>query len=164
MNRLLIKSAFFIVIFAAAAYIIYSYFQTEYKNTHINQQIAAVQEELKKPPPKPIVKEKRIELLEERAIIRKPDGAASTPAPTSSPPAPAASAPPPPPPKREIKITEVDTRPVEEYYKNQQIKIEIIGILKLQINENNSWETILKLLILILVSYGGIKYINRKFA
>lgn len=48
--------------------------------------------------------------------------------------------------------------------KEKEIRIELIGILKVQINENNSWETILKLLVLILVSYGGIKYIHRKFS
>lgn len=42
--------------------------------------------------------------------------------------------------------------------------LEVVGVLKVQINENNSWETIAKLLVLVLFSYGGIKFINRKFA
>ena len=61
------------------------------------------------------------------------------------------------------KIRQVDNTEVEEFEKNQQIKVELIGVLKLQINENNSWETISKMLVLLLVSYGGIKTINRIF-
>ena len=85
------------------------------------------------------------------------------------------SLPPPPPPpilqQRKKDGVVVESKPIEiedtadlKFKQEQQIRIELIGILKLQINENNSWETILKLLVLILFSYGGIKYINRRFA
>ena len=40
--------------------------------------------------------------------------------------------------------------------------IEVAGVVKVQINEDNSWETILKLISTILVTYAGIRLINKK--
>ena len=40
--------------------------------------------------------------------------------------------------------------------------IEVAGVVKVQINEDNSWETILKLVSTILVTYAGIRLINKK--
>ena len=64
----------------------------------------------------------------------------------------------PPPMQREkngrIVIEKDNTNPIE---------IEMIGVLKLKINDNILWETIAKILVLVLFSYGGIKYINKKF-
>lgn len=78
--------------------------------------------------------------------------------------------PPPPPPQQRTRrkdgetVVETPVTPIEQYERDRQINIELVGVLKLQINENNSWETIAKLLVLILMSYGGIKYINKRFA
>ena len=69
------------------------------------------------------------------------------------------SKPPPPPIQREkngrIVIEKDNTNPIE---------IEMIGVLKLKINDNILWETIAKILVLLLCSYGGVKYINKRFA
>ena len=66
---------------------------------------------------------------------------------------------PPPPIQREkngrIVIEKDNTNPIE---------IEMIGVLKLKINDNILWETIAKILVLLLCSYGGVKYINKRFA
>jgi hypothetical protein len=115
---------------AGAGHTLYTYRETENKNTQLKTAIAHMEEETKAPPPPPKIKE--------QIIVRK-DGS---------------------PPR---KIVQVDNSEAEAYQKDQQIKIELIGVLKLQINENNSWETVAKLLVLILVSYGGIKIINRVF-
>lgn len=74
------------------------------------------------------------------------------------------SIPQPPPPhqmKREKNGVQLDLPPVAA---SPDMTLEVVGVLKVQINENNSWETIAKLLVLVLFSYGGIKFINRKFA
>ena len=52
---------------------------------------------------------------------------------------------------------------IEKDYTNP-IEIEMIGVLKLKINDNILWETIAKILVLLLCSYGGVKYINKRFA
>lgn len=70
----------------------------------------------------------------------------------------------PPPPQYK---TDKNGRPIYHIEKDipvQQIDIELIGVLKLQINDGILWETIAKILVLMLVSYGGVKYINKKFA
>lgn len=59
-------------------------------------------------------------------------------------------------------IIEDDTER-REFIKQQQVNVELIGILKLQLNEQNSWNTILQMLVLLLCSYGGVKFINKKF-
>ena len=63
---------------------------------------------------------------------------------------------------------------VVDYYMSTQVKalalpppppdasIEVAGVVKVQINEDNSWETILKLVSTILVTYAGIRLINKK--
>lgn len=80
--------------------------------------------------------------------------------------------PPPPPPlmtqpkegvviqSKPITIPDVNT----QFKAEQQVYIELIGVLKLQLNPHNSWETIAQMLVLLLFSYGGIKYINKRFA
>ena len=58
---------------------------------------------------------------------------------------------------------EKNGRIVIEKDNTNPIEIEMIGVLKLKINDNILWETIAKILVLVLFSYGGIKYINKKF-
>ena len=43
------------------------------------------------------------------------------------------------------------------------IELELAGVVRLKMNESNSWSTILKILVLVLVTYGGVKFINKKF-
>ena len=59
---------------------------------------------------------------------------------------------------------EKNGRIVIEKDNTNPIEIEMIGVLKLKINDNILWETIAKILVLLLCSYGGVKYINKKFA
>ena len=72
-----------------------------------------------------------------------------------------AAKPPPPQIKKQKDGVDLD---LPEKLSAPDMTLEIVGVLKLQINENNSWETIAKLLVLLLFSYGGVKYINKRFA
>lgn len=67
----------------------------------------------------------------------------------------------------------IGTYIIVDYYMSTQVKtlalppppdasIEVAGVVKVQINEDNSWETILKLVSTILVTYAGIRLINKK--
>lgn len=158
----MIKKIFILIVLLIAAGILYSYYVTEQKNSQVKAQIEKAEVELNKPPPPVIVREVIREQQQIERLIRPPAKSSRDGESDAEPPK-AASAPPPP-PVAEKKIVQVDDTALKEYERNRQINIELIGILKLQINESNSWETIAKLLILILVSYGGIKYINKRFA
>ncbi len=42
------------------------------------------------------------------------------------------------------------------------IQVEVMGVMKVSMTEKNSWESIFKIIVLVLVTYGGIKFINNK--
>ena len=46
---------------------------------------------------------------------------------------------------------------------DNRVQLELMGVMKIEMDESNSWETIFKIITLILVTYGGIKFINKKF-
>jgi hypothetical protein len=158
--RKLLTAAVLVTATIIGSYILYSHYRVGVTNAEIKAKIAQVEDAVKAPPPQPIVVEKKITIQQPPLVIRPtikdiPCSDCSTP-------------PPPPPrvipvPPIEKTVKEIDNSPVERYERERQVNIELIGVLKLQINESNSWETVLKILVLILVSYGGIKYINRKF-
>ena len=92
------------------------------------------------------------QMLKEREILqqelafqqrRRPSGFMESPRPTVAP------APPPPPPQVE------DT--------NIPSKIQLLGMLELEISESTSWHTLLKMVITVLVTFFGIKLINFLF-
>ena len=96
-----------------------------------------------------------------RMTIKKiEDTSKPPPRPLILPPDPTVGIPMPPPPQKNGKIVEKDLPPVAP----NPIDIELIGVLKLKINDNILWETIAKILVLLLCSYGGVKYINKRFA
>lgn len=93
-----------------------------------------------------------------RMNIKKIEDTAKPPRPLILPPDPTQGIPMPPPPQNG-KIDK-DLPPLA----SNPIDIELIGVLKLKINDNILWETIAKILVLVLCSYGGIKFINKRFA
>ena len=96
---------------------------------------------------------KNNQLRTEIKMLENPPLASAPPRPLILPPDPRQGIPMPPPPQK-----------IEKDIPVQQIDIELIGVLKLQINDGILWETIAKILVLMLVSYGGVKYINKRFA
>ena len=46
---------------------------------------------------------------------------------------------------------------------NDDIKVEVFGLLKFEMNESNSWQTIAKILTVILGTFAGIRAINAIF-
>ena len=93
-------------------------------------------------------------------IKKLEDKAKPPPRPLILPPDPTQGIPMPPPPQKGKIEIDKDLPPVA----SNPIEIEMIGLLKLKINDNILWETIAKILVLLLCSYGGVKYINKRFA
>ena len=100
-----------------------------------------------------VINAKNNQLRTEIKMLENPPLASTPPRPLILPPDPRQGIPMPPPPQK-----------IEKDIPVQQIDIELIGVLKLQINDGILWETIAKIIVLMLVSYGGVKYINKRFA
>lgn len=140
-NRIL---ALFLSLMVVLGYYIYHNWKTvEVKNASIQSEIAMHEDIVSAKPPPPRV----VEETKTIRIVPKKGGNGSKDV------------------EEKIIITNrIDRTETDKFLQQQQVSLELIGVLKLQLNPNNSWETIAQILVLLLFSYGGVKAINRKFA
>ena len=139
--------AIFLSIMLVLGWFIYmNWSQTENRNRILSSEIAMHEDVLKaKPPPPRVVEETR--LMQVPKTLKK-GGKHSEPVMET----------------KTITTYKVDRTETDKFLQQQQISLELIGVLKLQLNPNNSWETIAQILVLLLFSYGGVKIINKKFS
>jgi hypothetical protein len=139
-NRIL--ALFLSMMVVVGYYIYYNWKTVEVKNASIQSEIAMHEDIVtaKPPPPRVIEETKTIRIVPKKGGKGSKDVEEKT-----------------------ITTYKLDRTETDKFLQQQQVSLELIGVLKLQLNPNNSWETIAQLLVLLLFSYGGVKAINKRF-